>query len=409
MMINILLVFILSIVLCSNDSDSTISNDKIIQLPFNLILNTFASQMYFGSNKQSLFQRINLVKQYTWFIKESFNSSASSSYKFIQNKELDFGFTSVIADESTDTVEIYIDNTNSFILNDFSFYLVNNSDYFGIRYGSFGLAYKFIDDRFSIIHQLHKLNYISRLAFGFYPHFHHRGIFYLGGLPKKKLNQTYSASCKVKDNDSNWSCSLSQIYFTQKANDKSNEPNSATTKRYYAYHNNDQSYFQSAESKIFTPIKYMMHLVSTLFKPLIDSKTCFFDMRKGFAIIYCEDSIKMNEYYIHFVINNYAYSINLQNLFTCEYRLCELDIISSKWNKNTWVLGTGFLKHFYSDFDYEKKMITFYSNFEVFEYVGDGFVFYRQIALIVNFGILFIFSLVIIVIKNKFNSIKIGS
>lgn len=393
-MLNIILVVLHSYILCNNNSES--NNDIIIGLPFNEILDTFATTIYFGSNRQKQFKRINLAKQYTWFIKESFNESQSTSYKFIQNKEINFGFTRVIAEESTETVEIDFKNVT---LKEFPFYLINNSNYFEIRYGSIGLAYTFTNYHFSLIHQLHKHNHISRLAFGFYPHFLSNGLFYLGGLPKKKIKDSYSASCRVKNNDLNWSCSLSQIYITI---DDSNIINNITTNDHlFPYNNTNYSYFQSANSKIFSPRKFMKHLTETIFKPFLDKKSCNFEIEKGFGLLFCRDNLKFDKYNINFVIDNYVYSLNFQELFTCNYRDCEFNVMSSKWNKNTWVFGTAFLKHFYSDFDYEKKMITFYSHSQKFLYVDPGQTSYCKIALIVNCVILSIFGFIIIGIKMK--------
>lgn len=330
--------------------------EKILQLFYSPIIDTFATTVFFGSKNQKQFKRINLCKPYTWFTKESFDKNESTSYNYIQTITLNFSFTSAVAEQATETV--FVDRKS---ITNFPFYLIDNSEYFTIRYGSLGLAHIFDNSSYSLIHQLYNQQYISKLSFGFQPTTKSNGYFYIGGLPSVTKNNTHTAYCKAKHNDINWSCSLTKVYFDHYY------PHNNTNIT-HVFPNDNYSYFQSSESKIFAPKDFINYLSETLFKTLLEKQDCFYENAPQFGMIYCS-FIQFNFSMVNFVFDSHSYKIDINDLFYCQNKRCEFDILSNKWNANSWIFGTSFLKHFSSEFDYEKHKISFYSPSE-FAYVG---------------------------------------
>ena len=118
---------------------------------------------------------------------------------------------------------------------------------------------------------------------------------------------------------------------------------------------------------ISSPKEYFDAIKKDLFNKLIEEKKCFSDGDQ-YKIIYCINNDENKEYlkknfktiYFKHHDYNYIFTLKYEDLFI-EHNDKLLILIMSEKNKKKWVLGIPFLKKYLLSFDYDFKVIGFYT------------------------------------------------
>ena len=121
--------------------------------------------------------------------------------------------------------------------------------------------------------------------------------------------------------------------------------------------------------KTVIPLEILLFINNTVLKNLYKKGDCFYKSIFNNKKIFCKKEIISNLPKINFEFYNFCLILNLENLFigtinknNSKIVFLNLNIDINKEDDNEWVLGWDFLISYISKFDYDKKIITFYSN-----------------------------------------------
>ena len=153
-------------------------------------------------------------------------------------------------------------------------------------------------------------------------------------MPKKYIANRYRYNCKVTNKYNFWSCELPYIFIGDISYD--NNANNLY------FENKNYAYFNGAERRILAPEDFMTFLKFNYFKNEITNGTCKYYLYGMNYVFECICIIKNTFRNISFIFNDYQYKFTPDDLF-----------------------GTPFLNKFISNFDYETKYITFYSEKQI--------------------------------------------
>ena len=337
--------------------------EKIIFFPIILNFNAFYTNIFFGEPPQKLFLSLDQELQVTWADTIHYKQENSLKSKEINKTAISFRKIELFGKTISDTVILNNNNNNSNIsLDDFWFVVIGNSRGYDSRVGGIGLSFKFADEKYSLLHHLKTNNIINQLNYGYIPpslinnNTEKEGLFFMGGVPKMHILNKYRYNCKVTEKYNFWSCELPYIIFGNITHNK----NSNNT---LFYENKNYAYFNGAERRILAPEDFMSFLKHNYFRENIINETCkyyLYGMNHVFeCICYINDSFPD----INFIFDNYLYKFTSEELFQ-NYGggNCLFLIQENHLRKNNFIFGTTFLKKFISNFDYETKYITFYSD-----------------------------------------------
>jgi hypothetical protein len=242
------------------------------------------------------------------------------------------------------------------------------------RVGGIGLAYKFADEKYSLIHQLKEKNIINHLSYGFIPSLlintyekneneninetllnnkNKDGIVFFGGIPKNYIFNKYRYNCKLTEKYNFWSCELSHVFIGD-INKNNNSEN-------IYFENNNYAYFNAAEMRILAPRDFIIFLKINYFQNELLDGDCKYYMY-GTYIFECKCELRDKFPNISFIFNNYKYTFTSSELFK-DYGggLCHFLIQDNSLRHNNFLFGAPFMSKVISNFDYETKYITFYS------------------------------------------------
>ena len=210
------------------------------------------------------------------------------------------------------------------------------------------LGYKFVNESYSIIHQLYNLNYIDHLLYTFEP-LDGKGILHLGEIPE--INRfPYTGHCKVEVGHFTWGCNLTGIKYND---------------RFYPF--NIYSIFHSAYDEMFLSEDIFNFFVNEVLKDEIKEHGCVVRANGQETIKWMEcsdrvDHLNLNDFSLFFGDMNVK--IKLKDFFK-PYSNRSLRVNVHKFNfyNNSIVIGFKFLQIFnLSVFNYENNLITFYSD-----------------------------------------------
>ena len=204
--------------------------EKIIYFPIQLSYRAFYANIYIGEPEVKVLLPLDQEMQILWADSGGYRVENSSTSKVINDTEISFRYNrfygKTISDKiclrnniDINTNEI-VNDTKNIILDDFWFIKVGYIRGYDNRVGGIGLAYKFADERYSLIHQLKEKNIISHLSYGFIPSllintyeqsenekinetsFNNKnkdGIVFFGGIPKNYIFNKYRYNCKLTE------------------------------------------------------------------------------------------------------------------------------------------------------------------------------------------------------------------
>ena len=297
-----------------------------------------------------------------------------------------------------------------------TFYYLNNPQLNNIVYNGISFAMNPQNESFSLMHLLHKQKLIEHMIYAIEPVDNGGGNFYLGGINEAAINKKRKGECNVKGNT--WGCQLSEVFFSS---DTSYEKN-------VSYVNNKKKYkaiFQAGYKNIYAPREFI-DFVNEIFGKYIASGLCYYTHSSFFNCmsIKCLNGsiIKLIPKYVNFAFDDNIFRVKMDDLFHYYKEdgfglVVYLDIVENleESEKDIWIFGTVFLKHFTSVFDYENKKIMMYSESDVLNYDNkfkegnEIYIFIAKvlcvilIGLIINIPSLFDLS---IYKKKKFHSVN---
>lgn len=205
-----------------------------------------------------------------------------------------------------------------------------------------GMCFKFKNESQSIVHQLKAMNLISKLSYSFSVKDSYEGHIFFGGIPNNITDNKTKSECKINPDKIEWSCVLSKISLGE-----------------YTYNKPHDAYFQVAERYIRAPLDFMNYFEYTVLKEPIKTKKCFHS--KVDLQIFCLREVINQLKIISFTIGDYKYSFNSSLLFE-PYRDagCKIRLNHYNLNNDSWIIGTAFLDHFSSSFDYDNESVNLY-------------------------------------------------
>ena len=238
------------------------------------------------------------------------------------------------------------------------------------------------DTSYSIVYQMYKIGKIKNLSFGFFPSAkpNVNGEMLFGGLPASLTNGKHIFSCEVGKNATGWSCPLNKIII-------------GNWDRIYEV--NDDAYFQISEGDIFVPRSFMFFLKDHCYSDYLRREKCiFYPMNNK---IECKCNVIQNLPSFTFIINEYEFNFKAEDLFKKYYDTCEL-LFTPNTKSNQWIFGTSFLKYFISNFEYEKKRISLYSEKPIFFLLNKNYSLILKffLFLIIKNGLMSMFLLYIL-------------
>lgn len=322
---------------------------------------------------------MDLKSNFTWF--------NDVKHECFDNKETKIMIDKIelVAIECNDSLSLADDIK---VLNEYYFYIISQQTRptNKLKRNSFAFSYKFNDEKFSVVHKLHKEKKISKkiFAIGEYDSFNDYGEIYFGGIPEEKIvNKTFKGKCNVDESYSTWSCTLKKIEIN-----------------HHTYHTaHHYMYFQTNNEYIFAPQTFMSFIFDSLDENL--KKDCYiYESNFGAERLRCLNDILDNLPNYTFVFGSTSFSIPIKDFFEPGYETSDsILFFSSKENNrnDTWIFGNYFLSRYITVFDYEDKSISFYSNKYAIEKYNE-FVIHKYIMISI-IGILSLSILFIVIVK----------
>ena len=361
--------------------------EKIVYFPIELNWRGFYSNIYIGEPEVKILLPLDQAMQILWADSGSYLQENSITSKVINDTKISFRYNNFYGKTISDKICIrnnidinnneIVNNTKEAVLDDFWFIKVGYVRGFDSRVGGIGLAYKFADERYSIIHQLKEKNIISHLNYGFIPYLlintyenieeenanmnetilnnkNKDGIVFFGGVPKNYIFNKYRYNCKLTEKYNFWSCELSHIFIGE-INRYNNSNNTY-------FENSNYAYFNAEQNSILAPDDFMSFLKINYFQEELLNENCKYYLYGASFIFECKCELRDKFPNISFIFDNYKYTFTSSELFI-EYGggFCHFLIQSNSYRKNNFALGTPFMSKFISNFDYETKYISFYS------------------------------------------------
>lgn len=292
-----------------------------------------------------------------------------------------------------------------------NYYSIPQSPPENVKYSGFTLALNPTNDTFSIVHQLYNNKQINKLVYAFEPIDDLVGYFYIGGVPQEILTNKSSAFCKVEGSD--WGCELEAVYFS--------DMNKAKVKYLFKNKKKYHAFFQGGIETINAPVEYIDYLKNTIFKKYLENGDCVFEQLgllfvNGFRCNNGNNIIESLPRFMNFIINDYVLSIPIQSLLYSyggegkEKNILFLVTQSlENGEEDTWTLGALFLNSFISMFDYENKVVNFYTSTKI----EKGSELLSQFGLILTFiftNMLLLIGIVIILFSsiNKYKNFRVS-
>ena len=307
---------------------------------------------------------------YTYIPDKEGGSPLSKSVEFYEEKEeIIYNEKKITANKGSDSIGIFGEKNPVINL---TFYILSSKDIKGMQ--SIGLAYKFDDETFSLIHQLKKANYITQHKFALSSANDSVQSLYFGGIPQSEISNLYYAKCLVHSNSSNWGCKLDYIIINNK------KVNLQKTDYLFT--------FNEDNVRLLAPKKFIDVLFHELFEERISKGICRYTSSTP-QNIKCDCKAIKEIGNVTFVIEHTKFVFSEKDLFYEEYDECIFLIQENTNNDKEFIIGRIFLNKFLTLFDYDNGRIGFYSKnpFSKDNFVLINLLFF--VSTIVSFGIIF--------------------
>ena len=296
----------------------------------------FVILLNFG-NKQNIKFQIGIDFDYSWLLAEDILEESS---KLTFENETKLEGIKFSCSEINESLAVSINNKINVTLSQL---VVSGATKYENAF--LGLAYKLKDERFSFIHQLKKQKLIKHLYLTISPKEapDTGGKLFFGEVPSE-IKETFAGKCKVVSSLNNWGCQLNRVLIDDYV--------------YMEKSKNTIVKFSTIYQYIFVPFDFFEFLQNNVFD--IDNNV-FCDVETSNLRFSCSyEYFKEMNHKISFVLDNYKFSFELKDLFSCINNQCFSHIISTQKKKNSWIFGTKFFIFYNTTFDFEKGNILFY-------------------------------------------------
>lgn len=334
--INFFLLFI-------NFTYNSIICSKSIKIPF---INTGSYySITFQLGKSNISTLIDLKKE--GIVVDKYDSSISESSVLINNKSYQTYFGTFEYFEYKDYINFFTIDPIPII---FSFQ--DDSSIFIPDTSGFGLGYNSTINELSLTSQLKSKDLIDKNAFTIIPFEvnvsnNKYGSLYFGEIPRNLINKKkYKGNCISISNSTKWSCNLTKISFKN-----------------YTFVNNYGSYFQTSFKSLIVPHEFLEVLFDNFLVDYKKNKKCIQTSAFGFALSFeCDCETVKNLPDLEFTFGDTIFTIKFEYFFSKNNDKCFLDIIHDFIKGNEFAFGTVFMNLFITHFDYDNKLISFYSD-----------------------------------------------
>lgn len=325
----------------------SIGGSKLIQIPiyYDYFNNYIA--IYAGNPLRKFDLFLDFRANYSWVSNLLYQSQSKiiNSYSSLIIDEKEYNAT-----EIQDSVFLEeINETNYNTIKEFHFYLINNTTLYSTQYshGKLAIGYKFIDSKYSLIHQYYNKGFIDHLSFSISKE---KDKFTLGGISSEQtIGRTYSY-CNVIANKKEWNCLIGNVTFMH--NNKLEVFNNKVENNYAIFTNEIQHHF--------APKGFLNMVINSFFKNEIERQSCFLRTYNHYNYLYCATSREIKEGNITFDIGDYSHTIPLKYFWFCPEYSCFFKFRDNE-NGDYWIIGSDFYKKKTIHFDYEQSKIHFYS------------------------------------------------
>ncbi len=331
-----------SIILCLY----SLINSKLIKAPLIIVTGKAVTYLNLSSHNHSSF----------------FIISQNSKFTILNNrfkKKINITKANITIRNESITCEKKLEKASiANIIFNFEYYSILKRSNMNNVNNALALSYYFNNERNNFLNQLKNNNIIENKIYGFEPELtkEKNGNFYIGEIPKSIILRKNKVKCPIIINNKSrrWGCKVNKIYIENFYNK--------------SFHNQIVT-FAVERMKTVIPLEILLFINNTVLKNLYKKGDCFYKSIFNNKKIFCKKEIISNLPKINFEFYNFCLILNLENLFigtinknNSKIVFLNLNIDINKEDDNEWVLGWDFLISYISKFDYDKKIITFYSN-----------------------------------------------
>ena len=302
--------------------------------------------LYLGDSKMRTQFRVTLQSPYN-YIPLSSAAHHTGIKPLKENTTLSINNESLLGNKAKVNVCL---SMSKFCIDDLHFYLINSTKHNKI-YETLSFSLSSIDDNFSILHRLTKNNIMKVKKVSFVPFSIALGRVIFDDLPKGYINNKYAYPCQSYNN--NWGCQLNKVIIGN------------NTKEYI---NKDIALFDTLDKYIYVPTEFFSFFEQKVINKNIENKSCWLIREPEYNEQHydcdCKELKDFQE--INFVFGNIIFPMSTYLLFDYHGKGCESLIYNKYSNDNLkkedkWIFGTRFIHSFQSTFDFDRKMITFYT------------------------------------------------
>ena len=250
-------------------------------------------------------------------------------------------------------------HNNNIIKLNYTVYVLQNN-YSNNDNESIPFPIQYNDVQLSLLHQAFNQKLINKLSFTIEPNANHQeGVVHFGSIPKSLTVNTIKHTCR-NDNYLFWGCNLNYIYFGKYGNYSN------------VFEIKSKVKFHTDSSLFYVPRRFLEWTQTTIFKDGFDERICSKKTLLHYSFIECRCE------YFHKVLENVFFSFDdkefkfnrteIYDVFGAGGECLFYFIYNSKIkDENVWSFGTFFLDEYITQFDYDKKSVTFYSHQPVYK------------------------------------------
>ena len=222
-------------------------------------------------------------------------------------------------------------------------------------YDTVGLASKYDNESFSLLHSLYRAGQISKLSFGLVPSGREKGDLYLGEIPPEIFaGSSFQEQFYVDNTRKGWKLNLEEVCLG-----KNN-----------CFETSYDAYFEGIVDKIVVPKSFKKTLEKVIpFSSVLGSNACE-DVSVGkIILIRCTKDVVKKLGGITFVLNGVEITLTEQEIFdslfpTTSFPSEKIFTCFEIYQDfpDIWLLGNKFYSKFITVFDVKQKTVTLFSN-----------------------------------------------
>lgn len=320
---------------------------------------SYETQLFFKETNINCTLLISISNQTTWIAPEvtdrdelllisesqSGTDDVEMRYQNITFTGKEIPFSVYIASNKDDNT--YIDNYPIFI------FKLPSVGYIGYS-GQLGLGFTPpSNEEYSLLHQYKKKGVIDKLAFSIVSTKSGNSV-YLGGIPDHLNHSLFHSYCNVIGLNNHWDCLMKKVILINHQGKKYSF--NLNTSEYSGY-----MHFDIETHYILAPSKFIKQLGNDYLEDYLNIHVCNYEYVNKIGQYICNFNERYQNGTITFVIDNYAYTYDLNSFWSCDLDYCNFLIVENPYG-DYWVMGTKFLSKNDMLFNYEDSKIHFYTH-----------------------------------------------